>query len=186
VTGDALKEIRNILRKSTDPDLDNLTLDQALTFAARLHEERTRSSVAITIGALPRVTNDISACLFQFAREALNNAFWHAGGKGQSLRAEYDGRILIVEVRDEGIKFKSHIDDADEGASFGLSGMAQRIRSKGGVLRIHPSRGEGTRLVAKFAIEENIDTELSLLELAHHVPEFACGLRCRFISTIWL
>ncbi|WP_339085937.1 histidine kinase [Hyphomicrobium sp. ghe19] len=156
VTGDALKEIRNILRKSTNPDLENLTLDQVLTFAARLHEERTRSSVALSIGPLPRVSSDISQCLFQFAREALNNAFWHAGGKGQSLRAEYDGRLLTVEVRDEGTQFKSHIIGPDENASFGLSGMVQRIRSKGGVLEIYPSRGEGTRVVATFAIEQDI------------------------------
>lgn len=156
VTGDALKEIRNILRKSTNPDFENLTFDQVLTFAARLHEERTRSSVALSIGPLPRVSSDISQCLFQFAREALNNAFWHAGGKGQSLRAEYDGRLLIVEVRDEGTQFKSHIIRRDEDASFGLSVMVQRISSKGGVLEIYPSRGEGTRVVATFAIEQDI------------------------------
>ncbi|WP_177228175.1 sensor histidine kinase [Hyphomicrobium facile] len=156
VTGDALKEIRNILRKSTNPDLENLTLDQVLKFAARLHEERTRSSVALSIGRLPRVSIDISQCLFQFAREALNNAFWHAGGKGQSLRAEYDGRLLIVEVRDEGTQFKSHIIGPDEDASFGLSGMVERIRSKNGVLEIYPSRGDGTRVVAKFPIEEDV------------------------------
>ncbi|WP_045834998.1 sensor histidine kinase [Hyphomicrobium sp. 99] len=160
VTGDALKEIRNILRKSTNPELENLTLQQVFTFAAQLHEDRTRSSVALNIGSLPAVNSDLSACLFQFTREALNNAFWHAGGKGQSLRAEYDGRQLTVEIRDEGKQF-TYRNAQDDRIGFGLLGMADRIKSKGGVLEIYPSSGEGTRLVAKFVIQEDVITALA-------------------------
>ena len=96
-----------------------------------------------------RLPLPMTICLYRFAQEALNNAFRHAGGEGQSLSARYDGVTIAVEVSDAGPGFA--VDQTATGDErLGLAGLRYRVDSLGGTLQIDSQSGHGTRLIAQF------------------------------------
>jgi signal transduction histidine kinase len=147
---EALNEIRNTARGLVLPDIEQVSLASALSLAVKYHEQRTKSVVATDIGSLPaHVPLPITISLFRFAQEGLNNAFRHAGGKGQRLRAYHDGKAIVVEVADDGAGF----DPASIGSTsdkLGLSGLKHRIEALGGDFSLLAQPGNGTRLSARF------------------------------------
>ena len=104
---DSLAEIRNMSAGLTLPELDRVTPAEALALAARTHERRTGTTVKSELTGLPpHLSNALKACLYRFAQEALNNAFRHGGGKGQTLRGTCVDDVLQVEVADAGPGFE--------------------------------------------------------------------------------
>ncbi len=150
---DALKEIRNLSAGLALPEIESATLAEALGIAVRNHERRTGTSVECDLAAdLPQhLPASMTTCLYRFAQEALNNAFRHAGGAGQKLRATFAHRLLEIEVSDAGEGFVSD-GEPDVNHKLGLSWLADRIESLGGVLEISSSRNVGTRLIARFRL----------------------------------
>lgn len=149
-TSDALKEIRHISSGLALPELQKISLRDALLIAVRAHERATGTSVTVAIEELPaRLPLPMTICLYRFAQEALNNAFRHAGGEGQSLSARYDGVTIAVEVSDAGPGFA--VDQTATGDErLGLAGLRYRVDSLGGTLQINSRSGHGTRLIAQF------------------------------------
>lgn len=147
---DSLKEIRSIAAGLALPELERITLAAALELAARSHEQRTRSTVSVAIGPLPtHLPLPITICLFRFAQEALNNAYRHAGGKGQSLIAGVEDGEMRVIVGDAGSGFDvTTIGDRKD--KLGLAGLKNRVESLGGRLQVSSMIGRGTELTASF------------------------------------
>jgi signal transduction histidine kinase len=103
-----------------------------------------RSLVATTITAVPdrRYPAAIEATAYFVVSEALANVAKHARADGaQVLIRKFPGRLL-VEVSDDGAGGAR-----SEGGS-GLRGLADRVASVGGVLRVDSPPGGGTRLEA--------------------------------------
>ena len=103
-----------------------------------------RSPVATTITAVPdrRYPAAIEATAYFVVSEALVNVAKHARADGaQVLIRKFPGRLL-VEVSDDGTGGAR-----SEGGS-GLRGLADRVASVGGVLRLDSPAGGGTRLEA--------------------------------------
>ncbi len=149
-TSEALDEIRNTARGLVLPDIEQVTLAAALELAIRSHEKRTHTSVDAGIGLLPaHVPLPVTISLFRFVQEGLNNAFRHAGGRGQSLKATYEDDVITVEVADSGPGFDATNLEARKDR-LGLAGLRQRLQSLGGTLEICSILGQGTRLVAQF------------------------------------
>jgi signal transduction histidine kinase len=90
----------------------------------------------------------MKVCLYRFAQEGLSNAFRHADGRGQTIRAGQDGGTVFVEVADLGPgipqsrKFPS--------TALGLRGLRNRVESLGGSLELTAGQPAGTRLAARF------------------------------------
>lgn len=149
-TAEALEEIRNTARGLVLPDIEQVSLAAALELAVRSHERRTRTSVVCEIGLLPpHVPLATTISLFRFAQEGLNNAFRHAGGRGQSLKADYTGSEIVIEVSDRGLGFDpTRLENRKD--KLGLAGLRQRLESLGGTFEITTVPGTGTRLVARF------------------------------------
>ncbi|MGQ0674408.1 MAG: sensor histidine kinase [Hyphomicrobium sp.] len=149
-TAEAMSEIRNTARGLVLPDIEQVPLASALDLAAKSHGQRTRMLVRTEIGTLPQhVPLPVTISLFRFAQEGLNNAFRHAGGRGQALSAHQAGQRIIVEVADAGdgfdpLKLEPRKD------RMGLVALRQRLESLGGTLEIRSAPGQGTRLVASF------------------------------------
>ncbi len=149
-TADAMREIRNISSGLALPELQKISPSEALLIAAKAHERATGTPVRIDFQPLPpRLPLPITICLFRFAQEGLNNAFRHAGGKGQSLSAVYDGATLSVEVADGGPGFAVEKLKART-ERLGLTGLRYRVESLGGALDIQSNPGHGTRLGVRF------------------------------------
>ena len=153
---DSLKEIRNLSAGLTVPELEAATLSEALALAVRNHERLTGTTICCEIASnLPKHSPaPLKICLYRFVREAMCNAFRHAGGAGQKLRASMLNDVLEVEVSDSGLGFDP---ESKPRYGLGLGWLSDRIQSLGGILEIHSVRGAGTRLVARFVLREAIE-----------------------------
>jgi len=150
---DALAEIRGISSGLTLPELGCVSPEDALRLAVRNHERRTATTVACDVEGLPRdVAPPVKSCLYRFAQEALNNAYRHAGGRGQMVRANCSGNTIEVEVVDSGPGFEP--DNKVLGSHLGLVGMRERVASLGGTLEIVSRPGAGTRLTTRFKMAD--------------------------------
>ena len=132
---EALAEIRCMAAGLTLPELDRVPPADVLRLAVRGHERRTATSVACEMDGLPeQLPAAIKSCLYRFAQEALNNAYRHAGGRGQTVCARYRRGIIEVEVADAGPGFEPG--SGNVGGRLGLLGMRERVTSLGGTLEI--------------------------------------------------
>jgi signal transduction histidine kinase len=145
---DALTDIRNVCRGLLLPEVQNLTLREALLFMVRHHERRTGTAVTCNISDLPEdAPQFVKISLCRFVQEGLNNAFKHAGGKGQRVCASCDGEAITVEVADEGPGMSIPNRNTHD-VRLGLIGLSDRIESIGGTMTVDSAPGLGTRLAA--------------------------------------
>ncbi|WP_044870705.1 ATP-binding protein [Pseudomonas sp. LFM046] len=152
---DALDEVREISLGLALPEINDLTLQEALVLLAARHEDRTDTQVDMELEALPDdVPVSHKICIYRFAQEALNNAYAHAGGKGQKLSAAYRDGLLEVQVEDsgDGISAEKPGVQARGRTHLGLVGMRYRVESLGGVFTIDSAPHAGTRAKAQFRI----------------------------------
>jgi signal transduction histidine kinase len=148
---EALAEVRCMAAGLTLPELDRVPPADVLRLAVRSHERRTATSVACEMAGLPeQLPAAIKSCLYRFAQEALNNAYRHAGGRGQTVRARCRRGTIEVEVADTGPGFEPG--SGNIGGRLGLLGMRERITSLGGTLEVDSWPGFGTRLTTRFKL----------------------------------
>lgn len=138
VLGDALRDMRVIASGLMLPEIADLTLGETVRQAARTHEQRTATRVAVDC---PDIARDIPQaariCVYRFVREGLNNAYRHAGGNGQAVECRLDGDVLAVRVLDAG---GAPVSAPERGTGgLGLAGLRERVASLGGTFRV--SRG---------------------------------------------
>lgn len=148
---DAMNEIRTISAGLVLPELEQLTLAEVLKLVARNHERRTRTKVKLideTAAEDLRQPLALKACIYRFAQEGLNNAFRHAGGKGQAIAVDRQDDQLSVEIRDAGPGFDPSSPPGSKGR-LGLVGLRDRVETIGGQLSILSS-DQGTVLRVTF------------------------------------
>ena len=144
---ESLSDIRDLSAGLVLPTLQNFNLHDAVLFIVHDHERRTRTNVSCTLSALPvDAPQFVKICLFRLIQEGLNNAFRHAGGKGQEIRVSSDGTTIAVDVIDRGPGMV--MTNAANEVHIGLTGLCDRIESIGGTITIDSKLGEGTRLTA--------------------------------------
>ena len=157
---DALNEVRAICTGLTLPELDSLSPDKLLQNVASAHERRTGSSVELRIRSAPRtLARPYKICVYRFIQETLNNAYHHAGGRGQVIAMEATDTTLELEVADSGPGFAANT-APDEGYGLGLPGLRERIESLGGSMRI-VSSAAGSRIIMNCDITTQTEEELT-------------------------
>lgn len=150
----SLDQIRSLAAGLAPPELDGLGLADALKMAVRNHEWATGTHVEWELLDVPReVPPLVKICLYRFLQESLNNAYRHACGRDQCVKAFHDAGRVTVEVSDEGPGIKCE-PRRRPGSGLGLSIMRDRIESLGGTLRIESGPVGGTRLAATVEIAE--------------------------------
>jgi signal transduction histidine kinase len=149
---DALDEIRLISAGLILPRLEGLTLKQVLGIAASAHAKRTGTAVATEFHELPEHVNTLQqATLYRVAQEGLNNAYFHAAGKNQILRARGLGAEVEIEVLDSGPGVKAGPPGPPTGR-LGLIGLKDRVESLRGQLVLENRAEGGSRLHARLPI----------------------------------
>lgn len=142
---DAMRDIRNICRGLTLPELDTLGVEAVLKRVIAAHESRTGTRVALACnGKLPDLSKAAKICAYRFVQETLNNAARHAGGLGQRVQASEARGGIEITVSDEGPGF----DRKTTGEGLGLLGLEERIAGLGGTLDIDTQNG--TRLTVRL------------------------------------
>ncbi|MFC4638419.1 sensor histidine kinase [Deinococcus hohokamensis] len=144
----AMRAMRDLATEVRLPDLHALSLQEALERAVRDHRTRTDSDVTTHWSDLPpQAPLPVKITAFRMVREALSNAYKHAGGRGQHVTAWTacaggQGRLLYLEIRDAGSGFDvTRLDP--EGIHLGLLSMRERTESLGGHFEVD-SRPSGT------------------------------------------
>lgn len=95
-----------------------------------------------------RLPDQVETAAYYFASEALSNAVKHSHGNEIRVGVSYDGRILAVEIADDGIGGASVGGRAGSGS--GLRGLADRVEALGGEFTVSSPPGRGTRLKAEI------------------------------------
>jgi signal transduction histidine kinase len=146
--GHALQEIRAISSGLGLPELEQVALPEAIGRAVRAHERRTGTHVMVTLQNVPdRAPLAVKIAAYRLIQEALTNAYRHAAGAGQEVRATGGSSQLYLEVCDQGAGFDLGQTGEDEG-HLGLLGMRERVQSLGGTFVIESSTGRGTKVLA--------------------------------------
>ena len=148
----ALREVRSLSAGLGLPQLDKLTLDQLLAQVVQSHERRTGSRVRLLTEGLPdQAAAAVKTTLYRVTQEALTNAFRHAGGAGQAVRAWQSAGRITIEIADEGPGFDPAGWDQSED-HLGLAGMRDRAESMGGRFWLESTLGRGTRVFATLPL----------------------------------
>jgi signal transduction histidine kinase len=149
----ALQEVRAISCGLGLPQLGDLTLAETIARVIRAHERRAGTRVTLNLDGLPEQASlPVKITLYRVIQEALNNAYRHAGGINQQVRARCEAYDLIVEVVDQGSGFDgAQVAGSDE--HLGLIGMRERVESLGGLFRIESEPGYGTKVIVCLSLQ---------------------------------
>ncbi|MFB4276378.1 sensor histidine kinase [Nonomuraea sp. MTCD27] len=151
-SGDAMRELRatlEVLRDTDDRDGSESDPGQeegvpAASGLDRLDDlvDRARSTglpATVTISGRRReLPAEVDRAAYRIVQEALTNVSRHAGGAAASVRIDYGGDELVVQVDDDGTASA----EAPPAPGVGLLGMRERVTALGGRLRAEP-RAEG-------------------------------------------
>ncbi len=152
VLEDAMAEIRNISSGLALPEIEKLSLTQALMVVASGHERRTSTTVACEFASRPvELSHPTKLCLCRFVQEGLSNAYRHAGGQGQAVTLSWSDSFIVVEVADRGPGIERGSRERKR-PTLGLIGLRNRLESFGGHLTVSSAPGAGTRLTAYLPI----------------------------------
>ncbi len=145
---DAIREIRQIARGLSLPDIEARDPCQILAGVAEAHRARTGAAVEIDCAlgdAEPGAAQKI--CLYRFAQEGLTNAFRHGGGAAR-LTARLQGRHILVAIDDRGPGLGE-----SRGDGMGLAGLRDRVESLGGTfITRNRDDGPGARLEMRLEL----------------------------------
>ena len=152
----ALRDVRDLCRGLTLPELEGLSISQTLERAIGAHERRTGTTVGrdTSLGPWPElaVSHPILICVYRFVQEGLMNAFHHAGRAPVRVGCHQRAGRLTVFVADTGLGFDGKVRDR-HGKGLGLAGLRERVESIGGSFRIDSSPGQGALLTITLALD---------------------------------
>ncbi|MFI7633992.1 sensor histidine kinase [Nonomuraea sp. NPDC049400] len=139
-SGDAMRELRatlEVLRDSDDGEPQASGLDRLDDLVERARSTGLPAMVTIS-GARRELPPEVDRAAYRIVQEALTNVSRHAGGAAASVRIDYGGDELVVQVDDDGRASR----DAPPVPGVGLLGMRERVTALGGRLLAEP-RPEG-------------------------------------------
>jgi signal transduction histidine kinase len=105
----------------------------------------TRLQLDVVDGALPPA---VESTAYFVVAEGLANALKYADAGELTVRLSHAGGWLVVEVRDDGVG--GAVVGGGPGGGSGLRGLADRVDTLGGRVRVVSPPGRGTRLVAEL------------------------------------
>ncbi len=160
VLTDALNDIRNIAAGLAVPEIEALSLGDALQSAIASHQTRTGSAVTAEFNlASVQVPQALKLCAYRVVQEGLSNAFHHAGGNGQSVRVraaplDRTPTSIVIEVLDSGKSQQERKPSHTQG--IGLRGLTDRVESIGGSLTFQHDNERGSVLRANIPIDAGV------------------------------
>ena len=83
---------------------------------------------------------------FMISREAMANAFRHAGADDIEAEVTYGDTALHIRIRDDGRGISAAVLDAGKPGHFGLLGMRERAQKLGAHLEVWSKPGAGTEV----------------------------------------
>lgn len=128
-------------------------LSEAMRWLQRDKQRRQGLKVSVRVeGVLDDVPEPESIFLFTAARELLNNVAKHAGPCQVELRLRRRGRLVILDVTDDGLGYDMAGPRAAETNGFGLFNIRERAELLGGRMTMRSVQGDGTHARVRIPI----------------------------------
>ena len=140
------------LRSSAMSDGD---LDRGLTIVGEVLQESHHGVFSLRKeGGAMELTEEVSCEVYSIGREALMNAFRHAGAKSIQVTLHYGAGQFVMQVADDGKGIPAEIlADGKRAGHWGLPGMVERAARIGATLAIDsPLIGTRVRLTIPAAL----------------------------------
>jgi signal transduction histidine kinase len=137
--GDALAELRDLVRGIRPPVLADRGLEAAITARA----DRCPLEVGVTADIDRRPTDPVETAAYFVVAEALTNAAKHAAATRVDVRLERRGNLLRVEVVDDG-------SGSADASGSGLVGLRRRVEALQGKLVVTSPPGGPTIVRAEL------------------------------------
>jgi signal transduction histidine kinase len=148
--------VRDVATALRPPILD-AGIASAIEWQVRRFEARTQIPCLVEVpDNLPPLSDAKAIGLFRILQEALTNVMRHAGAHSVQVYLRVEEGELCLCVIDDGKGFAP--EQRKAGQSFGLVGMQERVFMLGGRLQIDSQPGEGTTLLARVALDEEVMT----------------------------
>ena len=155
-----LTETRRALKALRPKRLEDLGLGMAVMNLAEDAAHRANAELDVDIDtSLPDLPQDTEQVIYRQAQESLQNVVKHADAKHVIVRLKRHGRMLNLEVRDDG-KGMNNVSPDGHFDSMGLRSMQERAEMIGGKLEISSVPNKGT--VVRFMMELNYDPDFAL------------------------
>jgi len=136
----SLEELRDVARGLHPAVVSGHGLEVALEQLAA----RAAVPVRLTVSLGGRLDQPLEVAAYYLVAESLANVGKHAQATAATIEVTQHGPELVVEVRDDGIG------GADTERGSGLRGLADRVETLGGRLRVWSPAGGGTRVRAEI------------------------------------
>jgi len=152
---DLVRQVRTLSLDLRPLMLDELGLVATLNWYVQRQAQRVESVIHFTADALePRPHPALETACFRVVQEALTNAARHAQARHVWVEVRQHDSTLSLRIRDDGVGFDvpATLERARQGTSFGVLGMAERLRLAGGHLEIHSTPGDGTEISARIPL----------------------------------
>lgn len=162
-----ITHINQMLRRVVGDLRPPILVDFGLKAAIHAHIERLHSnhpSLHVVLHAdddLPTLPETTAIMLYRIQQQALRNVVQHAHASHAWVRVEMQGRLLQLEIEDDGQGFvlpERWIELARQG-HLGIVGMSERASEAGGVLTIDSELGKGTTVRVTVPVEEKTTIE---------------------------
>ena len=135
-----LKSLRSLLAEIHPPDLsaDGLpaSLADLIAPASTLGIQ-----ASVSVEGAETASDAQVALVWRVAQEAVRNAMRHSEASTLAVTVRGDGRVLTLEVVDDGVGFDP---SRTSPGSYGLRGLRSLVADSGGVLDVRSAPGEGT------------------------------------------
>lgn len=140
-----LTETRRALAALRASPLEDLGLLLALRELAATTEARCGCKIELDLPEqVAELPVEIEQAVYRVAQETFENIARHAQARQVALRFRCVDGSIQLEINDDGVGFMPQ--GVDQGRSFGLRGMMERVRALGGLLDIHSQPGKGTNI----------------------------------------
>jgi two-component system NarL family sensor kinase len=147
---DTLKSLRALLAEIHPPEI------QAEDLASSLADLIAPASAlgiqaSVSVEGAETATDTQAALVWRVAQEAVRNALRHAQASTIAVTVRSDGKVLVLEVVDDGVGFAAAAAPAAD--RYGLRGMSSLVRDSGGRLEVRSSAGEGTAVRLEVGVD---------------------------------
>ncbi len=149
---------RRVLERLRPVTLSQFGLAEALgNLAAGWRKERPDVVLDGRVTGLERLSESVELTIYRVVQEGLTNAYRHSGAKRIGFEVAPAGMpgtpssaadsktagMILVRVHDDGAGMRK-----PDRASFGLTGMQERVAAVGGTIEIREGQGRGVEIIA--------------------------------------
>ncbi|MBC7821169.1 MAG: PAS domain-containing protein [Planctomycetaceae bacterium] len=151
----AMTQVRDLSLNLRPPMLDLLGLDAAVRSCVEQHRKQTGCEVKLDLQLESRLSSELEITCYRVIQSALTNVARHAHASQVSVEIRENDSGVELTVCDNGIGFdiNSVRQRSDQGESFGILAMQERVQLWGGTFHIDSAAsGVGTSILAHFPL----------------------------------